>query len=69
MAFIADILPAETTSSSGHAGAQALRDQRYNASRDIDGRFDVALMREVACHINSTHVGLESFRIINRYFG
>src|ERR1700738_2699988 len=48
---------------------QALRDQWHDLARHIDGRFDVPGIREVSGHINSTHVGFESFRIINRKLG
>ena len=38
------------------------------STRHVDRGLDVTSVREVSGHINSAHVCLESFRIVDRHF-
>src|SRR6267143_1228457 len=48
---------------------QAFRDQWHDLSRYIDRGLDMTSIREVTSHIDSTHIGLKSFRIVDRHLG
>jgi len=55
--------------SSADCGAQTFRNQRDDTAGDIDGRFYMPRISEMSDDVYSTHIGLESFRIIDRNFG
>jgi len=52
----------------GDSNAQALRNQRDDPARHVDRGLDVASIGEMAGDVNSGHVRLESFRIVDWYF-